>query len=78
MLLGEGWIRTGIGCLLAAFVWGLFNQPTLLDGIMSINLADWLSKFIALYAVISLCSPESNKWFASKKEKAATGDDDVT
>lgn len=69
LLLGEGWIRVGIICLLAAYVWGLLNQPSLAEGLAKVNIADQLSKFIALAAVILLYVPKSHQWF--KAEAAA-------
>ena len=64
---GEGWIRAGVVCLLIAYVWGLINQPSILEGLAKINLADQLSKLLALVAVILLYLPGANRWFKSRR-----------
>ena len=69
LLIGEGWIRVGIVCLIVAYLWGLINQPSLAEGLAKVNLADQLSKFIACIAVVLLYVPKSHQWF---KEEAAS------
>lgn len=71
-LTGEGWVRVGLLIVVIAYVWGLVNQPSLLEGIAKINLADHVSKFTALAAVVLAYLPVSHRWFsAARAEKAA-------
>lgn len=66
LLLGEGWIRIGIACLLVAFVWGIVNQPSMTEAFTKLNFADVASKLVALIAVILLYFPASHDWFKSR------------
>ncbi len=66
LLLGEGWIRIGIACLLIVFAWGLVNQPTVAEGLAKVNVGDLISKCSALIAVILLYQPKAHRWFKSK------------
>ncbi len=72
LLLGEGWIRVGIACLLIAFVWGIVNQPSMTEAFTKLNFADVASKLVALIAVSLLYLPTSHRWF---KSRAALGTD---
>lgn len=66
LLLGEGWIRIGIACLLIAFVWGIVNQPSIGEALVKLNFADVLSKLVALTAVLLLYLPTSHRWFKAR------------
>jgi len=66
LLLGEGWIRIGIACLLIAFVWGIVNQPSIGEALAKLNFADVASKLVALVAVSLLYLPTSHRWFKSR------------
>lgn len=66
LLLGEGWIRVGIACLLIAFVWGIVNQPSMTEAFTKLNFADVMSKLVALIAVSLLYLPTSHRWFKSR------------
>ena len=66
LLLGEGWIRIGIACLLIAFVWGIVNQPSMIEAFTKLNFADVASKLVALIAVSLLYFPTSHRWFKSR------------
>jgi len=67
LLVGEGWIRIGIACLLIAFIWGIVNQPSINEAIAKLNFADILSKLVALVAVVLLYLPASHRWFNSRR-----------
>ncbi len=67
LLVGEGWIRIGIACLLVAFIWGIVNQPSINEAIAKLNFADILSKLVALVAVVLLYLPASHRWFNSRR-----------
>lgn len=66
LLLGEGWIRIGITCLLIAFVWGIVNQPSFDEALAKLNIAEVVSKLIALVAVFLMYLPTSHRWFKSR------------
>ena len=66
LLLGEGWIRIGIACLLIAFVWGIVNQPSIGEALAKLNFAEILSKLVALVAVLLLYLPSPHRWFKSR------------
>ena len=66
LILGEGWIRIGIACLLIAFVWGIVNQPSFDEALSKLNIAEVLSKLVALVAVLLLYLPTSHRWFKSR------------
>ena len=66
LLLGEGWIRIGIACLLIAFVWGIFNQSSISEALTKLNFADVASKLVALIAVALLYLPACHHWFKSQ------------
>ena len=66
LLLGEGWIRIGIACLLVAFVWGIVNQPSMIEAFTKLNFAEVASKFVALIAVSLMYLPTCHLWFKSR------------
>lgn len=66
LILGEGWIRIGIACLLIAFIWGIVNQPSISEAFTKLNFADVASKFVALVAVLLLYLPTCHRWFKSR------------
>ena len=66
LILGEGWIRIGIACLIVAFVWGIVNQPSIDEALAKLNFAEVLSKLVALVAVLLLYLPTSHRWFKSR------------
>lgn len=66
LLLGEGWIRIGIACLLVAFVWGIVNQPSMIEAFTKLNFAEVASKFVALIAVSLMYLPTCHHWFKSR------------
>ena len=66
LVLGEGWIRIGIVCLLLAFVWGIVNQPSIATAFVKLNFAEILSKLVALVAVVLLYFPATHRWFKDR------------
>lgn len=75
---GFGWVRYATLVVLLAFVWGLFNAPSVDRFLADMSTAEITSKIIPLFALIMLWIPDANSWFRtmqSQREPSAPSKD---
>ena len=61
---GLGWVRLAVAAILVAAFWGLFNTG-IGTGLAAMSAADALARVLQLAALVLLCMPAANRWFAA-------------
>ena len=69
LYVGIGWVRHGILAVLLVSVVGLLNTTNTFDGWTALNLADQVTRLVALGAVVALYLPNSRHWFSRMRER---------
>ena len=69
LLLGIGWVRHGIFAICIVSVIGIANAPSIWIGWSALNIADQVSRVVALIVTVLVYLPSSRQWFLYMREQ---------